>query len=103
MLVFTTEGVIKLVNSQAESLFGYRREELLRKYVDDLLPASALASLLAGGGSASGGGGFPAPGAASDCPASGGDARGVRSEPDADPIHGRRPPAGLDRGHRGAQ
>src|SRR4030095_5039710 len=48
MLVFTTEGVIKLVNSQAESLFGYRREELLRKYVDDLLPASALASLLAG-------------------------------------------------------
>lgn len=45
MLVFTGDGAIALVNSQAELLFGCQREKLLHRSVSDLLPADAMAEL----------------------------------------------------------
>jgi len=42
MLVFTDEGEIKLVNSQAEAMFGCAREELSQKNVRDLLGEKVL-------------------------------------------------------------
>jgi PAS domain S-box-containing protein len=42
MLVFTGEGAIKLVNSQAEQLFARSREELLGANVRDLVPVDVL-------------------------------------------------------------
>ncbi len=42
MLVFTDEGEIKLVNSQAEAMFGRDREELMQKNVRALLGSSVL-------------------------------------------------------------
>lgn len=42
MLVFTDEGEMKLVNSQAEAMFGRDREELMQKNVRALLGSSVL-------------------------------------------------------------
>lgn len=38
MLVCDQAGVIKLVNRQAEAMFGYPREELIGKRIEDLIP-----------------------------------------------------------------
>lgn len=45
MLVFTREGTIVLVNSQAEELFGRSREHLLQHSITDCLPTEVLAWL----------------------------------------------------------
>jgi PAS domain S-box-containing protein len=42
MLVFTDEGEMKLVNSQAETLFALTREELMQKNISDLLSIRVL-------------------------------------------------------------
>jgi len=46
-IVVDGDGSILLVNAQAQSLFGYSREELLSKKVEDLIPAHARAEHLA--------------------------------------------------------
>src|SRR5262249_58984153 len=38
MVIFDEAGAITLVNARAEALFGYRREELLGRSVEMLLP-----------------------------------------------------------------
>lgn len=51
MLLFSSDGVIVLVNSQAEHLFASTREELLRKTIADLLQPETLRYLPADGDS----------------------------------------------------
>jgi PAS domain S-box-containing protein len=41
LLLVDSEGIIRLANHQAETLFGYRREELVGRNVDKLVPKSA--------------------------------------------------------------
>jgi protein-histidine pros-kinase len=41
LLLVDSEGIIRLANHQAETLFGYRREELVGSNVDILVPQSA--------------------------------------------------------------
>ena len=50
MLVFTREGRIVLVNTGAEKLFDLSREELLAKYIQDLVAPDALPVLAAEAG-----------------------------------------------------
>jgi PAS domain S-box-containing protein len=38
MLLLSTEGKVRILNTQAESLFGYSRQEILSKSVDWLMP-----------------------------------------------------------------
>lgn len=47
MIVLDKDGAITLVNARAQSLFGYSREELLSKTIEDLIPAHLRAKHLA--------------------------------------------------------
>src|SRR5687768_16834964 len=38
LLIFDSEGIIILVNAQAEKLFGYRREDLLARSIEEFVP-----------------------------------------------------------------